>query len=140
MPIYAFIYVLFQYTVNISDYTGCCQICDYEIPQVIFLITFRLCLILVGTKNAGCHVIYYVLSLLLYIYCHMTTSIHRITYAHVLIYLCVISSYCQYVRLYRVYTYIYICSCGPIRHVETCPDFFFFSLQEYTQQNPLSKF
>jgi hypothetical protein len=27
---------------------------------------------------------------------------------------------------------------GPIRHVETCPDFF--SLQEYTQQNPLSKF
>jgi hypothetical protein len=28
---------------------------------------------------------------------------------------------------------------GPIRHVETCPDFFF-SLQEYTQQNPLSKF
>jgi hypothetical protein len=28
---------------------------------------------------------------------------------------------------------------GPIRHVETCPDFFF-SLQEYTQRNPLSKF
>jgi hypothetical protein len=28
---------------------------------------------------------------------------------------------------------------GAIRHVETCPDFFF-SLQEYTQQNPLSKF
>jgi hypothetical protein len=27
---------------------------------------------------------------------------------------------------------------GPIRHVETCPDFF--SLQEYTQQNTLSKF
>jgi hypothetical protein len=27
---------------------------------------------------------------------------------------------------------------GPIRHVETCSDFF--SLQEYTQQNPLSKF
>jgi hypothetical protein len=27
---------------------------------------------------------------------------------------------------------------GPIRHVETCPEFF--SLQEYTQQNPLSKF
>jgi hypothetical protein len=27
---------------------------------------------------------------------------------------------------------------GPIRHVETCP--VFFSLQEYTQQNPLSKF
>jgi hypothetical protein len=27
---------------------------------------------------------------------------------------------------------------GPIRHVETCPDFF--SLREYTQQNPLSKF
>jgi hypothetical protein len=27
---------------------------------------------------------------------------------------------------------------GPIRHVETCPDFF--SLQEYTQQNLLSKF
>jgi hypothetical protein len=25
---------------------------------------------------------------------------------------------------------------GPIRHIETCPDFFF-SLQEYTQQNPL---
>jgi hypothetical protein len=24
---------------------------------------------------------------------------------------------------------------GPIRHIETCPDFFF--LQEYTQQNPL---
>jgi hypothetical protein len=30
---------------------------------------------------------------------------------------------------------------GLIRHVETCPDvFFFFSLQEYIQQNPLSKF
>jgi hypothetical protein len=28
---------------------------------------------------------------------------------------------------------------GPIRHVETCPDFFF-PLQEYTQQNTLSKF
>jgi hypothetical protein len=27
---------------------------------------------------------------------------------------------------------------GPIRHVETCPDFF--SLQEHTQQNTLSKF
>jgi hypothetical protein len=27
---------------------------------------------------------------------------------------------------------------GPIRHVETCPDFFL--LQEYTQQNTLSKF
>jgi hypothetical protein len=27
---------------------------------------------------------------------------------------------------------------GLIRHVETCPDLF--SLQEYTQQNPLSKF
>jgi hypothetical protein len=27
---------------------------------------------------------------------------------------------------------------GPIRHVETCPDFF--TLQEYTQQNTLSKF
>jgi hypothetical protein len=28
---------------------------------------------------------------------------------------------------------------GPIQHVETCPDFFF-SPQECTQQNPLSKF
>jgi hypothetical protein len=27
---------------------------------------------------------------------------------------------------------------GQIRHVETCPDFF--SLQEYTQQNTVSKF
>jgi transcription elongation factor Elf1 len=33
---------------------------------------------------------------------------------------------------------IYLQGNGPIRHVETCPDFF--SLQEYIQQNPLSKF